>query len=206
MKLRKRLFSETHSEKTLKASYLISYELALAGKPHTLAETFIKPLLVKVVKCMEDEKTANLVSSIHLSNNTVRNRIQDLPHDVKDTIIFRISQKKFSLQLDEFTDVAGLAVLMAFVRYEFLGIFHEDILLCRPLPFSTSGSEIFSMLGAFFIENGTIALTCAQMAQKPWWVILLALFQGSRKFRLTARVVIVYYINIPSQRKKFQSY
>lgn len=51
-----------------------------------------------------------------LSNNTVRNRIQDLSHDVKDTIIFRISQTKFSLQLDESTDVAGLAVLMAFVR------------------------------------------------------------------------------------------
>jgi len=144
---------KTHSEKALKASYLVSYELALAGKPHTLGETLIKPLLVKVVKCMADEKTANLISSIPLSNNTVRSRIQDLSHDVKDTIICRISQTKFSLQLDESTDVAGLAMLMTFVRYEFSGTFHEDILFCKPLPSSTCGSEIFSMLEAFFIEN-----------------------------------------------------
>lgn len=144
---------KTNNEKALKASYLVSHDLALAGKPHTLAETLIKPLLVKVVKCMVDEKTANLISSVPLSNNTVRNRIQDLSNDVKDTIISRISQTKFSLQLDESTDVAGLAVLMTFVRYEFSGSFHEDILFCKPLPSSTSGSEIFSLLDAFFIEN-----------------------------------------------------
>ncbi|XP_050544325.1 zinc finger BED domain-containing protein 5-like [Daktulosphaira vitifoliae] len=144
---------KTHNENALKASYLVSYELALAGKPHTLAETLIKPLLAKVVNCMVDEKTANLISSVPLSNNTVRNRIQDLSHDVKDTLISRISQTKFSLQLDESTDVAGLAVLMTFVRYELSGSFHEDILFCKPLPSSTSGSEIFSMLDAFFIEN-----------------------------------------------------
>jgi len=144
---------KTHSEKSLKASYLVSYELALAGKPHTLAEILIKPLLVKVVKCMADEKTATMISSIPLSNNTVRSRIQDLSHEVKDTIISRNGQTKFSLQLDESTDVAGLAVMMTFVRYEFSGIFHEDILFCKPLPSSTSGSEIFSMLDAFFIEN-----------------------------------------------------
>ncbi|XP_025414925.1 zinc finger BED domain-containing protein 5-like [Sipha flava] len=144
---------KTHSEKSLKASYLVSHELALAGKPHTLAETLIKPLLVKVVKCMADEKTATMISNIPLSNNTVRSRIQDLSHEVKDTIISRIGQTKFSLQLDESTDVAGLAVMMTFVRYEFSGIFHEDILFCKPLPSSTSGSEIFSMLDAFFIEN-----------------------------------------------------
>ncbi|XP_025410381.1 zinc finger BED domain-containing protein 5-like [Sipha flava] len=92
-----------------------------------------------------------MISSIPLSNNTVRSRIQDLSHEVKDTIISRIGQTKFSLQLDESTDVAGLAVMMTFVRYEFSGIFHEDIMFCKPLPSSTS--EIFSMLDAFFIEN-----------------------------------------------------
>jgi len=55
---------------------------------------------------------------------------------------------------------------MAFVRYEFSGIFYENILLCKPLP--TSGSEIFSMLDAFSLKtqyHETIALTCAQMTQ-----------------------------------------
>jgi len=109
---------------------------------------------------MSDEKTANFISSIPLSNNTVRSRIQDLSHDVKDTIIYLISQTKFSLQLDESTDVAGLAVIMTFVRHEFSGIFHQDILFCKPLPSSTSGSEIFSMLDAFFIENSITWNNC----------------------------------------------
>lgn len=42
---------------------------------------------------------------------------------------------------------------MTFVRYEFSGIFHEDILFCESLPSSTGGSEIFSMLDTFFVEN-----------------------------------------------------
>lgn len=50
-------------------------------------------------------------------------------------------------------DINGLAVLMAFVRYKFSGIFYEDILFCKPLSFSTYRSEIFSMLDSFFIEN-----------------------------------------------------
>ncbi|KAG9494107.1 hypothetical protein GDO78_001774 [Eleutherodactylus coqui] len=84
-----------------KASYLVSYDLALAGKPHTLAETLIKPLLVKVVKCMVDEKTANLISSMSSSNNTVCNRVRNLSNDVKGTIRFHISQAKFLIQISE---------------------------------------------------------------------------------------------------------
>lgn len=53
------------------ARNLVSRAPALAGKPHALAETLIKPLLVKRTT---DEKTANPVSGVvHLSNNTVRN-------------------------------------------------------------------------------------------------------------------------------------
>jgi len=94
---------------------------------------------------------------------------------------------------------------MTFVRYEFSGIFHEDILFCKPLPSSMIGTEIFSMLDKTQY-HGKIALTCAKMAQSPRWVMLLALLQGSKKFHQIARVVIVYYINIPSQRKNCQRY
>ncbi|CAI6363815.1 unnamed protein product [Macrosiphum euphorbiae] len=49
---------------------------------------------------------------------------------------------------------------MTFVRNEFSTIFHQDILFCKPLPSSTSGSEIFSMLDAFFIENSITWNNC----------------------------------------------
>lgn len=61
----------TNNEKAVKASYLVGHDLVLAGKPHTLAETLIKPLIVKIMKCTVDEKTANLIYSVTLSNNTV---------------------------------------------------------------------------------------------------------------------------------------
>ncbi|KAJ4446474.1 hypothetical protein ANN_13170 [Periplaneta americana] len=47
---------KTNNYKALEASYLVSHDQGLTGKPHTLAEILIKPLLVKVVKCMVDEK------------------------------------------------------------------------------------------------------------------------------------------------------
>lgn len=47
---------KTHNDKALKSSYLVSYELALADKPHILPETLLKTLLVKIVECMVDLK------------------------------------------------------------------------------------------------------------------------------------------------------
>ncbi|KAJ4432680.1 hypothetical protein ANN_21303 [Periplaneta americana] len=44
------------------------------------------------------------------------------------TLRASIGETKFLLQLDESTDVAGLAVLMTYVQYEFSDSFHEDIL------------------------------------------------------------------------------
>lgn len=62
---------KTHAEKALRTSYLVSYELALAGKPYTLAEILLKPLLVKVVECIVDKNTANSISGVPVSDNTV---------------------------------------------------------------------------------------------------------------------------------------
>ena len=45
----------------------------------------------------------------------------------------------FCLQLDESTDVAGLAVLLASVRYVNGGDIQEDLFLCKTLPTSMTG-------------------------------------------------------------------
>ena len=39
----------------------------------------------------------------------------------------------YALQLDESTDVAGLAQLLVYVRYIYGGSTKEDILFCKPL-------------------------------------------------------------------------
>lgn len=49
----------------------------------------------------------------------------------------------FSLQLDESTHVAGLPVLLVFVRYPFEMQIEEELLMCELLETKTTGVEIF---------------------------------------------------------------
>jgi len=104
--------SKTVNEKTLMASYLVSYRVAQAGEARTIAENLIKPCVKDIVECMLDRKATELVRTIPLSNNTISLRIGDLAEDVKATLLSRIKCTKFSLQMDESTDVAGLAILI----------------------------------------------------------------------------------------------
>ena len=48
--------------------------------------------------------------------------------------------------MGESTDVAGLAILIGFVRYQYFEFFQEDLPLCKPLPTNTSGDKIFKSI------------------------------------------------------------
>lgn len=52
----------------------------------------------------------------------------------------------FAIQLDETTDVAGLSILLVFVRYPFGGSIEENLFLCAPLETNTTGEEIFKVI------------------------------------------------------------
>lgn len=110
--------SKTANEKATEASYMVSYRITQAGKAHTIAETLIKTCLTDIVSCMLDEKSIEKINTIPLFNDTVRRRINDIPTYIKSESISRLKCNHFSLQVDESTDVAGLAVLLVFVRYE----------------------------------------------------------------------------------------
>jgi len=121
---------QTDNENALRASYMVSYRIAQKGEAHTIAETLIKPCLIDIATCMLDEKSAKQLSTIPLSNNTVARRIADLATNVEKTLVSIIKYRKFALQMDESTDVAGLAILLVFVRYENMHSFEEALLLC----------------------------------------------------------------------------
>jgi len=109
---------QTDNENALKASYMVSYRIAQKYEAHTIDETLIKPCLIDIVNCMLNEKSAKHLYTIPLSNNNVARRIADLATNVEKTPIFIIEYRKLALQMDESTDVAGLVILLVFVRYE----------------------------------------------------------------------------------------
>jgi hypothetical protein len=67
---------------------------------------------------MLDGKATELVGTVPLSNTTISRPIGDLAEDVKATLLSPIKCTKFLIQMDESTDVVGLANLIVFVRYQ----------------------------------------------------------------------------------------
>ncbi|GBP97721.1 Zinc finger BED domain-containing protein 5 [Eumeta japonica] len=61
---------------------------------------------------MLDDKSAKHLSTVPLSNDTVSCRIHDLASYVKQELIAGLQEKPFALQLDESTNIAGLAILL----------------------------------------------------------------------------------------------
>ena len=147
--------AKTNNEKATEASYKVSYRIALSGEAHTIAETLIKPCAKDMATCMIDAKSAEIIETIPLSNNTVARRIQDLATDIENELVFRLTLcDAYSLQLDESTDVSGLAVLLVFVRYCFDSTVEEDLLLCESLESNTTGEEVFKCVDNYMKKHG----------------------------------------------------
>ncbi len=129
--------------KALAASYEVAYLVAQSKKAHTIAESLIRPAAVAMTRAMHGEKISNTLLTIPLSNDTVGRRIQDMANDIKDQIIDRVRKSgRFSLQIDEYTDVSGDAQLLAFVRYSYEGKMHEDMLFCSSMEGTCTGRDI----------------------------------------------------------------
>jgi len=94
----------------LTASYEGAYLIAMQGKPHTIGETLVKSAALKM---------ANIMLGKALSNDTISSRIDDMSDDILAQVVADLISipAKFSLQLDETTDVSNLSQLVVFVRY-----------------------------------------------------------------------------------------
>jgi hypothetical protein len=103
---------------------------------------------------MFDEKTASLIKAIPSSDNTIQKRIQDMASDIVDQAVEKISKsKQFSIQLDESTDNAGEAKLLAIVRVADSDDIMEHILFCRSLRGKVTGEEIVKVIDQFLTER-----------------------------------------------------
>ena len=77
-----------------------------------------------------------------------------MSQDIKCQLNDRLKREKFSLQLDESTDVSGLAQLLVFVRYIANGKPEEDLLMCASLLRTCTGEDIFSSVDTRLKNDG----------------------------------------------------
>jgi hypothetical protein len=148
-------------ESALRASFYVAWEIVRAKASHTIGEKLIKPAALKMARIMCGDTVANKLAMVPLSNDTIRRRINDMSSNILSQTIHAMKlNKKFSLQLDETTDIGNDAQLMVFIRYRTSDNYVEQFLFCRPLTTNTTGHEIFKKVDSFFTENQLCWIDC----------------------------------------------
>ena len=129
--------------KVVEASYKISLFIAKQKKPHTIGETLVKPCMLEAARLLLDQKCVNKLNQISLSDNTVKQRIDDMSQDIKLQVTEKIRLSPFfAVQLDESTDVAQLPQLLVYARYISENWVEEDFLFCSPLKTTTKAKML----------------------------------------------------------------
>ncbi|XP_008189561.1 SCAN domain-containing protein 3-like, partial [Acyrthosiphon pisum] len=101
------------NEKLMEASYEIALLIAKDKKPHTIGESLVKPCLFTACKTILNEESCAKVAKISLSNDTIKRRIDEMAHDLKNQIIEKLNKSPFfSLQCDETTDISQNSQLL----------------------------------------------------------------------------------------------
>ena len=142
----------TDSKARVTASYKVFLQVAKAKKPHNIDETQIKSCLVVCADILLGESAVAKMKQVSLSNNTVKNRIDDMASDIKSQLTAKIKPSPvFGIQLDESVDIVNLSQLMMFVRYIHSQVIEEDLLFCRPLE-TTKAADVLKLMKDFFEE------------------------------------------------------
>ena len=138
------------------ASYEIALIVAKNKKPRTIAKELIIPAPKVLVKhVISDEAVSNL-SSVSLSNNTIKRGTTEMSIDINEQVITEVQGSKyvFAIQLDETTDVSNCAQLLIFVRYATKDSIGSELLWSIEMRTTTTGEDVFELLDNFFKENG----------------------------------------------------
>jgi len=142
------------NDKLMEASYEIVLLIAKDKKSHTIGQSLVKPRLFTACKTVLNEESYAKVAKISLLNDTIKCRIDEMAHDLKNQIIEKLNKSPFfSLQCDEITDISQDSQLMFYCKFIDDKKFKEEILFSQTLKTTTKAVDVFSVLSDFLISN-----------------------------------------------------
>lgn len=79
----------------LEASYKVAYRIAQQKKPHTIAETLIKPCALDIVELVCGKDHRKKVEAVPLSNDVIHSRIVEMSSNVLKQVIEELNASPF---------------------------------------------------------------------------------------------------------------
>ena len=137
----------------VEASYEVALTIPKQKKPHSIAETLVKPCAIKMAERVLGKQSSKKLEAISLSNDTIRLRINEMADDISFQLISELKSclhGLFSIQLDESTDISNVSHLMVFVRRGSVTGIKEAILFCSPLESTTRAADILQKVDDYF--------------------------------------------------------
>uniref|UniRef100_A0A3B4Z810 DUF4371 domain-containing protein n=1 Tax=Stegastes partitus TaxID=144197 RepID=A0A3B4Z810_9TELE len=151
------LFTKTTTvqESALKASYVVTLELAKAKKPLSDGE-MVKRCAIEMARSFGDDNMATNFGTVSLSCRTVTQRIFNIRQHVEEKLNDVMNDcRYFSLVLDEGTDVTDVSQLLIFTRtIDSSFEVHEELLKLVSLHDTTKGTDIFNAVKTVVNEHG----------------------------------------------------
>ena len=145
---------QQRSSNVVEASYEIAMLIAKNKKSHNIGESLVKPSIIVAAELVLDKDKANMLSQIALSNDTVKERINELSQDIKDQILDQIKESPFfAIQCDEMTDIGSCFQLLLYARFLSVNTIKEEMLFCHQMKGRATSAEIFNVVANFFQEN-----------------------------------------------------
>ncbi|XP_034297753.1 general transcription factor II-I repeat domain-containing protein 2-like [Pantherophis guttatus] len=135
--------AKSQSEAAVKASFIVTEEIAKSGRPFTEGE-FLKRCMIKVCEVLcPDQKQAFL--NVSLSRNTVADQICELATDLQVQLFEKGKDFiAYSLAVDKSTDITGMAQLTVFIRGVDSSLcVTEELLDMRSMHGTITGKDIF---------------------------------------------------------------
>jgi hypothetical protein len=149
------------SDKAQIVSYKVAELIVKKMQPHTIAENLILPACKDIVKSMLGESAEKEVYRVLLSNNTISRRIDDMSSDIQKHVSEILCDgRKFSLQIDELTNISKKCQLLSYIRFIKNNEAIEQFLSCTELLTTSTGQVIYNCVSDTLKKNELLWTNC----------------------------------------------